>query len=109
MKTHLSEIEVTPNRERGYDATVIATIGDESFTAVCCNAPSEAQAREMATLELTCFKRNEREAARARRHRSKALFQERPADRSADMNYAGGGYNRDSRGNYREAFYAGSE
>lgn len=26
---------------------------------------------------------------------------------SSEMNYAGGGYNRDSRGNYRENFYAG--
>lgn len=26
---------------------------------------------------------------------------------SRDMNYAGGGYNRASRGNYRENFYAG--
>jgi hypothetical protein len=33
--------------------------------------------------------------------------QERPSHWS-DMNYAGGGYNRDSSGNYSEAFYAGT-
>ncbi len=29
-------------------------------------------------------------------------------ERAGEMTYVGGGYNRDSRGNYRENFYAGT-
>ncbi len=35
------------------------------------------------------------------------IIQDAPADRCGSVNYAGGGYARDSRGNYREAFWAG--
>ena len=45
-------IEVSPNRERGYDALVLFLACDEWHVSSCDNAPSEAAARDLAEKSL---------------------------------------------------------
>jgi hypothetical protein len=45
-------IEVTPNRERGYDGLVLFLASDEWHVSSCGNAPSETAARALAEQSL---------------------------------------------------------
>ncbi len=59
MKT-VYTIEVTPNRDRGYDGRVLLTVGGETMTLTCDNAPSETRARELAEARVVIARKTDR-------------------------------------------------